>query len=158
MIFFDTLTPLINYVYLQQVERQDTQIRELLHSVSELEKKHSFLPRKKKDNEPPPPPPPVPPLILPATPLVTGPPKGVQSRDEQATSTSQDPLPNRGTRSSMTVQSLYNTSVISGAMTILEREFLPEKPARFENGLVMQAIEYAQNKLLRHQQLQHGAY
>lgn len=127
-----------------QVERQDSQIRELLQSVSELEKKHSFLPRRKKDSEPQPPPPPVPPLILPATPLVTGPPKGAPSQEQQSASGDTP----KGSQTKLS--SHQSSSVISGAMTILEQEFLPEKPTRYENGLVMQAVEYAQNELFRH--------
>ncbi|XP_034237888.1 putative OPA3-like protein CG13603 [Thrips palmi] len=137
----------LNYTIQQMyftVERQDTQIRELLQSVSELEKKHSFLPRRKKDNEPQPPPPPVPPLILPATPLVTGPPKGAPSQEQQSAGVDAA----KGSQTKLAAH--QNTSVISGAMTILEQEFLPEMPARYENGLVMKAVEYAQNELLRH--------
>lgn len=141
----------LNYTIQQMyftVERQDSQIRELLQSVSELEKRHSFLPRKKKDSEPQPPPPPVPPLILPPTPLVTGPPKGVQN--QQPSTGPQDCQTSSTTKSVVTLNSSPNSSVISGAMTILENEFLPEKPSRYENGLVMQAVEYAQNELFHH--------
>lgn len=138
----------LNYTIQQMyftVERQDAQIRELLQSVSDLERKHTFLPRKKKESEQPPPPP-VPPLILPATPLVTGPPKGVQDSSVKP-STSET---NKGNVSPMKGNPQLNSSVISGAMTILEKEFLPEKSARYEHGLVMQAVEYAQSAILRH--------
>ncbi|XP_026294274.1 putative OPA3-like protein CG13603 [Frankliniella occidentalis] len=126
------------------VERQDSQIRELLQSVSDLEKRHAFLPKRKK-NEPQPPPP-VPPLVLPPTPLVTGPPKGVQEQNPPSSSS-----PNKGNHPIVS-NPHQNSSVISGAMTILENEFLPEKPSRYENGLVMKAVEYAQHELFRHPQ------
>ena len=105
------------------------------------------MPRRKKNDTEIQPPPPLQPPILPATPLVTGPPKGVQSQEQQPTKSEGDEA---SPANSSKLDSNQKTSVISGAMTILEDEFLPSKQARYESGLVMQAVEYAQSELLRH--------
>ena len=151
----------LNYTIQQMyftVERQDTQIRELLQSVSDLEKRHPLMPRRKKNESEIQPPPPLPPPILPPTPLVTGPPKGAQNR-EQMPSSSEARDTNKDKSSPRKVQNTENTSVISGAMTILESEFLPAKPNRYESGLVLQAVEYAQSELFRHHiRVQERAY